>query len=238
VFVKFRAVGVDAVGTLIRPREPVGACYARLARAHGVEIPAWRLEDAFRRALRAAPPMAFPGEPPARVHALERAWWHGVVRVTFRAADQTARFPDFEAFFAALFAHFARPCAWHAAPGAAAALAALAAAGRRVAVLSNFDQRLPAILAGLGLDAPDGVLLPAELGAAKPDPRFFASAAAHLGVAPTEAVYVGDDPELDLAAARRAGWQALDAAALATLDALPVRIDALEAAQPPEDPRR
>src|SRR5690606_4443189 len=129
------------------------------------------------------------------------------------AADQMVRFPDFEAFFAALFAHYADAGAWRAAPGAAEGLAGLRAAGRRVAVASNFDHRLPGILAGLGLAASlDAVLLPAALGAAKPDPRFFAAAARRLGVAPAEALYVGDDPEQDLAAARRAGWRAVDVA--------------------------
>jgi putative hydrolase of the HAD superfamily len=238
VIARVRAVGIDAVGTLIRLREPVGDAYARLARAHGVALPAWRVEDAFHRALRAAPPMVFPGEAAARVPARERGWWSEVVRVTFRAADQTARFPDFETFFDALFAHYAEPAAWQAAPDAAVALAGLAARGRRVAVLSNFDHRLPAILAGLGLDAVERVLLPGELGAAKPDPRFFEAAAARLGVSAAEAVYVGDDPEHDLVAARRAGWRAVDATSLATLGALPARIDALEAGDPAEDPAR
>jgi len=208
----------DAAGTLIRPREPVGETYARLARAHGVAIPAWRLDDAFRRVLAAAPPMVFPDAPPAQVAERERVWWRDVVRAVFRAADQMQRFADFEAFFAALFAHFAEPSAWEAAPGAPAALHALRDAGRRVAVASNFDQRLPRLLAGLGLDrALDAVLLPSLLGAAKPDPAFLAAVAERLAIAPAAAVYVGDDPEQDLAAARRAGWRAIDVGALATL---------------------
>jgi putative hydrolase of the HAD superfamily len=192
-------------------------------------VPAWRLDDAFRRVLAAAPPMVFPDAPPARRAEREQDWWRERVRAVFRAADQMQRFPDFEAFFAALFAHYAEPAAWQAAPGAQAALAALRAGGRRVAVASNFDQRLPAVLAGLGLArALDAVLLPSTLGAAKPDPAFFAAAAARLAIAPAAALYVGDDPEQDLAAARRAGWRAIDATALATLADLPDRVRALE----------
>jgi putative hydrolase of the HAD superfamily len=223
------AVVFDAAGTLIRPREPVGDTYARVARAHGVEIPAWRLDDAFRRVLASAPPMVFPGVPAKEIGARERAWWRDVVRAVFRSADQMQRFGDFELCFAELFAHYAEPAAWQAVPGARAALDALRAEGRRLAVASNFDQRLPALLAGLGL-APglEGVLLPSALGAAKPDPAFFAAVAARLGVAPAAAAYVGDDPEQDVAAARRAGFRAIDASALANLGALPDRIRALE----------
>src|SRR5690606_18758109 len=180
------AVVFDAVGTLIRPREPVGETYARIARAHGAAIPAWRLDDAFRRVLASAPPMVFPGPDAA---ARERGWWREVVRATFRAADQMQPLADFEAAFAELFDHYARAAAWQAAAGAAEALRALRAEGRRVAVASNFDGRLPGVLAGLGLvDALDAVLGPAALGAAKPDPAFFAAAAARLAVAPAAAL--------------------------------------------------
>jgi len=42
-------------------------------------------------------------------------------------------------------------------------------------------------------------------GIAKPDPRILKLALERLGVSPREAVYVGDDPAVDLAAARGAG---------------------------------
>jgi putative hydrolase of the HAD superfamily len=221
------AVLLDAAGTAIRLREPVGETYARIAREHGVDVPAWRLDDAFARVLRSAPPM------PPGPDAAERAWWRDVVRATFRAADQMQRFADFEACFAALFAHFAAPAAWRAADGLHDALAALRAAGRRVAVASNFDHRLPAILAGLDI-APllDAVWLPRDAGTAKPDPAFFARACARLGVVPAVTVAVGDDPEQDLAAARRAGLVAIDVATLASLAALPARIAQLEHEEP------
>jgi putative hydrolase of the HAD superfamily len=229
---RFRAVLLDAVGTLVLPREPIGETYARLAREHGVDLPVWRIEDAFRRVLAGAPPLT------ARDDAGDRAWWRSVVRATFRAADQTARFDDFERFFAALFAYFAAPAAWRAAPEAAAALDALRASGRRIAVASNFDARLGPILVGLGL-APlvDLVWLPRDAGTAKPDPRFFTGACARLGVSPGAAVAVGDDPEQDLAASRRAGLAAIDVGSLASLRELRDRIDALEC-HAPEDPSR
>jgi putative hydrolase of the HAD superfamily len=47
-----------------------------------------------------------------------------------------------------------------------------------------------------------------DVGAAKPDPRIFLAAAAQLGVAPHEVLHVGDDPELDVIGARRAGLRA------------------------------
>lgn len=172
--------------------------------------------------------MVFPGAGPARIREREREWWRVRVREVFRAADQMVSFADFDGLFDTLFAHYADAAAWQPAPDAASVLHRLRADGRCVAVASNFDHRLPAILTGLGLAPLDAVLLPADLGAAKPDPAFFAGVAARLSVAPSAAIYVGDDPEQDVAAARFAGWRAIGVASLATLGALPDRIHALE----------
>lgn len=219
------AVLFDATGTLIETREPVGETYARIAREYGVALPAWRLQDAFSRVLRGAPPCVGPEAAPAEIEARERAWWRDVVRATFRATDGSVRFSDFEACFERLFGHFARADAWRARPGAAGALERLRTARIPTGVVSNFDRRLRGILDGLGLAARlDVVVLPSDAGAAKPDPRIFALALERLGAPAARAVYVGDDRERDLAGARAAGLRAIDVGALATLDELPDRI--------------
>jgi putative hydrolase of the HAD superfamily len=218
-----RAVLLDAVGTLIRPGEPVGETYARVARRHGAEASAARLQRSFRRAHARAPVMAFPDAPAARVPERERAWWRDRVQESFRDAD--LRVDDFDACFAALWQRFCEPAAWRVLPGARAALAELRARGLVLAVVSNFDHRLPGLLAGLGL-APllDAVVLPCQARAAKPDPAIFAHALARLDCAPDVTAVVGDDPERDLAPARRAGLRAIDVRELATLADLPARL--------------
>lgn len=47
-----------------------------------------------------------------------------------------------------------------------------------------------------------------ELGCAKPDPRMFHAACRIAGVEPAQALHVGDDPHLDVLAARDAGLHA------------------------------
>jgi putative hydrolase of the HAD superfamily len=213
-----RAVLFDAAGTLIHPREPIGETYARAARDQGVSISAWRLEDAFRRALASAEPMVFPDADASRVPELERSWWRRLVRATFLAADSARRPRDPDALFDTLWRRFSDPASWRAAPGAREVLAALRDAGIATGVVSNFDARLPAILDGLGLSPLlDVVVLPLHVGACKPDPPIFRAALEALDCAPEEAVYVGDRPEEDLAAARRVGMRAIDATRLATL---------------------
>jgi len=224
-----RAVLLDAVGTLIALREPVGDTYSRVAADYGVAIAPWRIGDALGRIFAAAPPPVFPDAPPAEISARERAWWRTIARSAFLAADSAHKFADFDACFDELWRIFASPGAWLAAPGAAEGLMGLRATGRRTVVVSNFDRRLPGILAGLGLAAGlDACVLPADAGAAKPDPRIFRRALDLLGVAAAEAAFVGDDRERDLDPAGALGIRPVDVASLATLRDLPARINALD----------
>jgi putative hydrolase of the HAD superfamily len=223
------AVVFDAVGTLLLPRESVGETYARFARAHGVSLPASRLQEAFARVLAAAPANVHPGVPAAAAAERERGWWRDRVRETFRAADGMARFEDFEAFFARVFAHYAEAAAWRLADGARACLDGLAARRLRLGVLSNFDHRLRRVLAGLGLaERFEVVTLPADAGAAKPERAIFDLCLARLGLPAHRVLYVGDHAEQDVAAARRAGLHALDVGQLPGLVALPEALDRLE----------
>ncbi len=220
-----RAVLFDAVGTLILLREPVGETYARFARGQGVVLPPEQIEDAFARIFRTLPPMAFPDLPLERRPARERAWWHEVVRRTFRAADGCAVFSDFDALADALFAHYAGAGAWRVADGALECLDALRDAGLRIGVVSNFDHRLPPLLDSLGFArAFDVIALPGEAGAAKPDPAIFAFALQRLDAGAGEAIVVGDDPREDVAGARAAGLRAIELAPPATLQSLAQRI--------------
>lgn len=227
-----RAVTLDAGGTLIAPAEPVGVTYARLAAAHGVVAAAAALECGFRDAFAAAPPLAFPGVAGDACRAAERAWWRDVVA---RAFGPAAAAPGFAPAFDALFAHYARGDAWRVLPGTASALAALRARGLRLAVVSNFDARLHAVLAELGLaGAVDRVVTSTDVGAAKPSPAIFLAACAALGVAPPDALHVGDAAREDVAGACAAGLRAAlvgpaappGVARLDDLSALPALVDA------------
>lgn len=224
-----RAVLFDAAGTLIALREPVGESYSRIARVHGLEIEAWRVEDAFRRVLAQAPPMLYPHAAAAEVPGHERDWWREVVRQTFLAAGSSQPLRNLEACFAELWQHYSGSQAWAERAGAGSLLRRLRERGLQTAVVSNFDARLPELLRDLGLASQlDEIILPSQARALKPDPAIFAFALARLGVAAPEAAFVGDDLQRDIQAARAAGLRALDVNSLATLDALEGRLDTLE----------
>ncbi|HVX88249.1 MAG TPA: HAD-IA family hydrolase [Gemmatimonadales bacterium] len=95
-------------------------------------------------------------------------------------------------------------------PGTAAALERLQVAGYRLGVVSNSDGRVAEALEGVGLARFFGVIVDSKLvGYEKPDPRIFMPALASLGVAPAEALYVGDLYEVDVVGARAAGMTAV-----------------------------
>ncbi len=86
----------------------------------------------------------------------------------------------------------------------------LARRGVRLGVISNADGRVRAQLERAGLVSHfDVVVDSAEVGVSKPDPEIFRVTAARMGVAPGDAVYVGDIYHVDIEGARGAGMRAL-----------------------------
>jgi putative hydrolase of the HAD superfamily len=200
-----RAVTLDAAGTLIAVAEPVGETYARVAARHGLRVSAREAEGRFRRALAAQAPLAFPHSHEAERREHERAWWYAVVRGALGATTGDG----LEAACTELFAHYADPDAWRVFPEVPRVLETLRARGVLLAVVSNFDGRLVPLLAALGLSQRvDAVVHSSQAGSAKPDPAIFLEALARLGVAPADALHVGDDPAADVEGARRAGLAA------------------------------
>ncbi len=218
----------DVVGTLVELRNPVGQVYAEAARPHGVELPDWRLGDAFQRVLERADPLDYSTFALEDARAQEIEWWRQRVRSTFRAADSTVVFDNFERFFDELFAIYASARGWRLRPSALETLRELAARGHRLGVVSNFDHRLPDLLEELGITSFfECVVIPSSCGSSKPDTAIFTAALEQLGVSPQTTLYVGDDPEKDIAAAESLGLATVDVSELASLTALPDRVAAL-----------
>jgi HAD superfamily hydrolase (TIGR01509 family) len=106
--------------------------------------------------------------------------------------------------------HEARHLWCSTAAGTRETLDRLRAAGLRLGVVSNSDGRVEAALTAAGLrDCFEVVIDSALFGAEKPDPAIFRAALEALGVAPEEALYVGDLYEVDVLGARAAGIEAI-----------------------------
>ena len=99
---------------------------------------------------------------------------------------------------------------FHAFPDAAPALEELRARGLRLVAASNWDSSLPDVLERAGLARfLDGVVSSAMVGATKPAAVLFQAALRIAGVAPREALHVGDSLENDVRGAAALGMRAV-----------------------------
>ena len=83
-------------------------------------------------------------------------------------------------------------------------------AGLRLAVIANWDDRLPGLLGELGLARDFEVVVTShDVGVQKPHPTIFRTAAKRLGLTPEEMLHVGDRKLEDVEGAEAVGLSAL-----------------------------
>ena len=82
--------------------------------------------------------------------------------------------------------------------------------GLRLAVISNWDERLRPLLDRLNLTPFfETIIVSMEAGFAKPAPQIFERAISSLTLPPASILHVGDSPTEDLAGAQSAGMRAI-----------------------------
>jgi putative hydrolase of the HAD superfamily len=194
----------DVVGTLVEPSPSVAVAYQQVALRHGLTVDAAVIQQRFKAAWRrqeAIDAAAVPAFATSRGREAER--WRMIVDEVFSGSAASA------AIFADLWDHFGWVEAWQPLAHGRDLVRAALDAGATVALASNFDERLLAIAGQLEpLSWVPHVFPSSEIGWRKPAPEFFRWIERRLGCDPAEVLLVGDDPELDVAAARRAGWRA------------------------------
>jgi putative hydrolase of the HAD superfamily len=202
------AVTLDANGTLVALADPVPALRRLLAK-HGIERPA----EVVERAVEA-----------------EFVYYRAHMSAGRDAPSLARLYRDCTAVFldaagapldaGALAAGYVSALRFELLPGVREALVRLRAHGLALAVVSNWDCRLPEHLARLGVSQQLAVIVTsAETGAAKPDPAIFAHAIERLGVAAERTLHVGDTADDRLGAAA-AGLHFAPAPLPAVVDAL------------------
>jgi len=205
-----RAVLFDAGGTLVRAYPSVGHVYAAEAKRFGVEITPESLSQHFSEAWRRLRPQDNHESPFRTSETHERAWWRSLVEAVFDVAGVRDEFENrFDAFFDSLYERFESPEVWQVFDDVVPTLDALDEAGIRVAVVSNWDSRLPRLLKAIGLaNRFEFILTSAEAGYSKPHAAIFEMATKRLGLPSTEVMNVGDSEAEDVVGARRAGLHA------------------------------
>ncbi|XP_054854176.1 haloacid dehalogenase-like hydrolase domain-containing protein 3 [Eublepharis macularius] len=200
---KLRLLTWDVKDTLLRLRIPVGESYAAEAQAHGLQMQAEALNRAFYQAYKTQD-QRFPN------YGLERGlsskqWWLDVVMNTFRLSG-VHEDKVLLSIAEKLYWDYCSKRNWELLPGASETLQQCQQLGIRMAVISNFDQRLPEILAQCDLQQHFEFVLSSEnVGFAKPDKRIFLEALRISRVPPPLAAHVGDNYVKDYRAPREAG---------------------------------
>jgi putative hydrolase of the HAD superfamily len=205
-----KVIFLDAAGTLFDVRGSVGEVYAQLAKDFGVTVDSEELNAAFFQSFAESNPMAFPGRELAKIPQLEFEWWLAVSAKAFQIAGVFQQFSDFPKFFAELYAHFATAEPWFVYPDVLPALNRWQKQGIELAVVSNFDSRLYAVLKSLGLAKYfTSVTISTEVGAAKPDAQIFTAALQKHNCFAENVLHIGDSFKADYCGARSAGLNAV-----------------------------
>lgn len=203
---RYRLVCLDAGFTVLSPIRSLSQALRGVLAQHGHEVTdeevhrAWEVanqwfsEDYHR-------PMNDTWADDALIDATWRQY-HAVMLAELGLEDLHHRLID--TILAAQYA----PDSWELYPDVRPALSELRAAGLRLGIVSDWGSNLLPIMKGLGLAAElDFVLASGAVRLSKRDPAFFRLAAERAGVAPDEALMVGDTYQADVEGARAAGME-------------------------------
>ncbi|PSB37761.1 hydrolase [filamentous cyanobacterium Phorm 46] len=205
-----KIIFLDAAGTLFDVRGSVGEVYRQLANSFGVAVNSEELNTAFFQSFADSSPMAFPGIELAKIPQLEFEWWLAVSAKAFQIAGVFDEFSDFPKFFAELYAYFATAEPWFVYPDVLPALNRWQKQGLELAVVSNFDSRLYAVLKSLDLaEYFSSVTISTEVGAAKPDSQIFTVALQKHNCLAENVLHIGDSFKADYCGATNAGLNAV-----------------------------
>ena len=135
----------------------------------------------------------------------EWEWWGEFVRRVLRELGHPA---PWESALSALMDAFAKPELWYVFLEVTEVLNRLRSHDVRLAIVSNWDSRLPMLLERLNLAGFfEEVLVSAVEGVEKPDIEIFLRAATRLGLEPACCLHVGDSPLDDYRGAESAGMR-------------------------------
>lgn len=206
---KCRWVVFDAVGTLITPNPSVAAVYHAIGERFGSRLALTDVGSRFRSTFRSSEHDGFPGGPLPSApwstnDVIEASRWRWIVgQVLDDVQDQ-------EACFEQLWRHFALPTSWHCFDDVRETLRQLANSGYRLAIASNFDERLHEVCSAISdLALIEMRIVSSTVGFRKPAAQFYGAVARACDCDPQQILMVGDNFEYDVVAARAAGLQAI-----------------------------
>jgi putative hydrolase of the HAD superfamily len=203
---KIRGVFFDAGNTLLRVHPSIGDIYSEAAAEFGVDVTPEQIENSFKEHWKNTLPLVS-NEGHRLTYEKERDWWRYIVREVFQAF---VPFQNFESFFDHLYIRFAQSDTWRLYDDVSAVLEVLKERDMKLAIVSNWDSRLPSLCDQLGITPFFHALVVSSLvGYEKPHPAIFQIALERTQLSAREVLYIGDDPFLDYQAAQKADLNAL-----------------------------
>ncbi len=210
---QFGVVTFDVGNTLLCADPSPAMVYSQALGRHGRAVAPEVVAPVFADAWAEMQRQTLPGRDPRAacprrdrynsVAGGERAWWAAFLAVVLGRLDHDA---PLEPLLDDLYAAFARPDGWRVFPETRPTLQALLGQGVRLAVISNWDSRLPELLGSLELDSFFEVITVSAIeGVEKPDPLIFDRTLRRLGVTAEQVIHVGDSPLEDYHGAADAG---------------------------------
>lgn len=201
------AVSLDVTGTLLGlPR--LGDLYAEAFARHGLLTTPAAAAGMVREVWQELSIRTRLGEDRFSSHPEgPRGFWRELVARVAARLELPAPTP----FLAAeLYDRFGHADAWQVYDEVPALLPALRGAGLRLAVVSNFDPRLPRLLEETGLAAHfEVVVVSSQVGVEKPHPAIFEELLGALRLPPGDVLHVGDSRRDDVEGALAVGMEAL-----------------------------
>lgn len=203
----------DAGETLLRPHPSFSELFASTSRAYGVEVSP---EDVHRVQSEMAPHLvdlvedaeaeenlSYKGSSLSEEES-ERFWMH-----LYRRLLRALGIED-EGLARALFDVFSSSASYKLFDDVLPTLDAVSAAGYRMGLISNFERWLEQMLVDLEVGHHfEPSIISGIVGIEKPDPAIYELALERAGVAPENAVHVGDSPEMDVRPAASIGIQGI-----------------------------
>lgn len=201
-----RAITLDVTQTLIHcPR--LGEIYSEVLGRHGIEVAPGAARRLVRTVWQEMSCSADPSRDRFGTHPDGAAGWWRDFLDRFCALLGSAPPSRFAA--AELFHRFGKAESWEVFPDVPGTLVRLERMGLELAVISNWDHRLPGLLDDLSLTSHfRAIVFSGEVGVEKPHPGIFAAALSALGLPAGEVLHVGDSRIDDLEGAEAAGLHA------------------------------
>jgi putative hydrolase of the HAD superfamily len=194
----------DAGNTLLYCDPSPAEIYSEVLSRHGREVTADEVKPVFAGAW-----AEFQARTPPGIDRYnsqpggEKQWWGTFLREVLTRLEHDA---EWRPLLDELYAAFSNPAVWKVYPETRATLEALHGLGLEMAVISNWDRRLPEILHGLDLTGWfRTVTVSAIEKVEKPAAGIFLRTLERLGVSPAEALHIGDSPLEDYEGSKAVG---------------------------------